>query len=93
MVSGNRKDVSSITLNRLRQLVNDPFSSNSSAPLNITSALTLSEIGESGILDMIEPPHGPSLLYPVVVENNLSLFSLVYEGGILLNDPHCRLSQ
>jgi hypothetical protein len=48
------------------------------SPLNINSALEVWNIAQALLLDLIVPPRGTSMFYPVMAANNLSYLSMAY---------------
>lgn len=60
----------------------DDLSSNKSISMNISAAVNLWKAMTRAMASTILPLHGPSLFFPIVLENNLSELSIVYEGDL-----------
>src|SRR5579859_5486638 len=69
----------SISIDR-RVSFEESLFSNKSKVMNISESINLWKAMTRAMGSMILPLHGPSLFFPVVVQNNLSELSLVYEG-------------
>jgi hypothetical protein len=69
----------SISIDRRVNFEEDLFS-NKSKVMNISAAINLWKAMTIAMASTILPLHGPSLFFPVVVQNNLSELSIEYEG-------------